>query len=274
LRTADELEAEVVALRKQHPAWGGRKLSKRLKNLGHADAPAPSTVTDILHRHGLINAGASAHATAWKRFEHAQPNSLWQIDFKGYFPTPAGLCHPLTVIDDHSRYNVILAACARTDSKSITPILTAAFRRYGLPVRINGDNGAPWGSSREREHGLTPLTVWLTRLGIRVSHSAPAHPQTNGKDERFHRSLKAEVLNGRSFNDLAQAQHAFDLDAREDLLGRGVTQFAHRHPDGRQRRHENRRGLHVVIGATSTTSSVRMKALAWQRQSSAIESAR
>jgi transposase InsO family protein len=210
LRTADELEAEVVALRKQHPAWGGRKLSKRLKNLGHADAPAPSTVTDILHRHGLINAGASSHATAWKRFEHAQPNSLWQIDFKGYFPTPAGLCHPLTVIDDHSRYNVILAACARTDYKSITPIFIDAFRRYGLPVRINGDNGSPWGSSREREHGLTQLTVWWTRLGIRVSHSAPAHPQTNGKDERFHRSLKAEVLNGRSFNDLAQAQHAFD----------------------------------------------------------------
>lgn len=210
LRTAEELETEVVALRKQHPAWGGRKLSKRLKNLGHYDAPAPSTVTDILHRHGLINAEASAHTTRWKRFEHAHPNSLWQIDFKGYFPTPAGLCHPLTVIDDHSRYNVILAACAHTDSKSITPILTAAFRRYGLPVRINGDNGSPWGSSREREHGLTQLTVWLTRLGIRVSHSAPAHPQTNGKDERFHRSLKAEVLNGRTFNDLAQAQQAFD----------------------------------------------------------------
>lgn len=210
LRTAAELEAAVIALRKQHPAWGGRKISKRLQTLGHANAPAPSTITGILHRHGLISEQASAQATPWHRFEHPEPNMLWQIDFKGYFATPAGLCYPLTVLDDHSRFNLVLAACARTGAKSVQPALTAAFRRYGLPMRINGDNGASWGSPREREHGITRLTVWLIRLGIRISHSAPAHPQTNGKDERFHRSLKAEVLNGRSFSDLDHAQRAFD----------------------------------------------------------------
>ena len=88
--------------------------------------------------------------------------------------------------------------------------LTGAFHRYGLPVRINADNGPPWGSSRAPGHGLTDLTIWLLRLGISVSHSRPYHPQTNGKLERFHRSLKAEVLNGRSFEDLQQAQQAFD----------------------------------------------------------------
>src|SRR5438876_744499 len=82
---------------------------------------------------------------------------------------------------------------ARTDRRSVQPWLTQAFRRYGLPVRINADNGAPWGSPREHRHGISPFTVWLIRLGVRVSHSRPAHPQTNGKDERFHRSLKAEV---------------------------------------------------------------------------------
>jgi transposase InsO family protein len=209
-RTPSELEAQVLALRQQHPAWGGRKISKRLKKLGYADAPAPSTVTSILHRHGLISEAASTQATAWQRFEHPQPNELWQIDFKGYFPTPAGLCYPLTVLDDHSRFNLVLAACARTNTQSVQPLLTEAFRRYGLPVRINADNGSPWGSPSEREHGITRLTVWLIRLGICISHSAPAHPQTNGKDERFHRSLKAEVLNGRSFNDLQHAQRAFD----------------------------------------------------------------
>jgi len=209
-RTSPELEAQVLALRQEHPAWGGRKISKRLNRLGHANVPAPSTVTSILHRHGLISEAASAQATAWQRFEHAQPNELWQIDFKGYFSTPAGLCHPLTVIDDHSRFNLVLAACARTNTQSVQPLLTEAFRRYGLPVRINADNGSPWGSPSEHEHGITQLTVWLIRLGIRISHSAPAHPQTNGKDERFHRSLKAEVLNGRSFEDLEQAQRAFD----------------------------------------------------------------
>ena len=83
------------------------------------------------------------------------------------------------------------------------------FRTYGLPVRINADNGAPWGAPREPGQ-VTALTLWLIRLGIRVSFSRPYHPQTNGKDERFHRSLKAEVLNGRSFADLIQAQAAFD----------------------------------------------------------------
>lgn len=88
--------------------------------------------------------------------------------------------------------------------------LTAVFERYGLPLRINADNGGPWGSPSQAAHGLSELSVWLIRQGIHVSHSAPYHPQTNGKIERFHRSLKAEVLAGRSFADLAQAQSAFE----------------------------------------------------------------
>jgi transposase InsO family protein len=209
-RTPGPIEQAIVALRQTHPAWGGRKIAARLRELGHAEVPPPSTVTSILHRHGLINPAASAAATPWQRFEHALPNALWQIDFKGYFETPAGRCHPLTLIDDHSRFNLLLAACERTHTAAVQHALTGSFRRYGLPVRINADNGAPWGSSRAPGHGLTDLTVWLLRLGIGVSHSRPYHPQTNGKLERFHRSLKAEVLNGRSFTDLQQAQLAFD----------------------------------------------------------------
>ena len=87
--------------------------------------------------------------------------------------------------------------------------LEAAFRRYGLPARMNFDNGAPWGSPGQPGQ-VTGLGLWLIRLGIRISYSRPYHPQTNGKEERFHRSLKAEVLNGRSFDDLEHAQSAFD----------------------------------------------------------------
>ena len=93
---------------------------------------------------------------------------------------------------------------------SVQPHLAQAFARYGLPLRINADNGAPWGSPREPAHSLSALGVWLIRLGIRLTHSAPYHPQTNGKIERFHRSLKAEVINGAGFVDLAQAQLAFE----------------------------------------------------------------
>jgi len=208
--TPEPIEARVLELRRTHPAWGGRKITRRLQELGCLSVPAPSTITDILHRHGLIESAASEAATAWQRFEHAQPNNLWQIDFKGYFDTGAGPCHPLTLIDDHSRFNLLLEACSRPDTVAVQPLLTGVFRRHGLPVRINADNGSPWGSPRQHSHGLSILSVWLIRLGIRVSHSRPYHPQTNGKIERFHRSLKAEVLAGRHFEDIGRVQQAFD----------------------------------------------------------------
>ena len=206
--TSPELQQSIVSLRQQHPAWGARKLARRLSDLGQG-CLAPSTVNSILKRHGLISAQASSAATAWQRFEHEAPNSLWQIDFKGYVSTAAGPCHPLTLLDDHSRYNLALRACARQQTASVKEQLQDVFSRYGLPVRINADNGAPWGSPREPGQ-LSELALWLIRLGVRVSFSSPYHPQTNGKDERFHRSLKAELLVGRSFQDLAQAQQQFD----------------------------------------------------------------
>lgn len=205
--TAAEIEAAAVALRTQHPAWGGRKISRRLQDLGHATV-APSTVTSILHRHGLITPTENA-AHAWQRFEHESPNALWQADFKGHFNTLQGRCLPLTVLDDHSRYNLVLQACSNSRTRTVQTHLEAAFRRYGLPARMNFDNGTPWGSPSQPGQ-ITELGLWLVRLGIRLSYSRPYHPQTNGKEERFHRSLKAEVLNGRSFERLDHAQSAFD----------------------------------------------------------------
>lgn len=206
--TTPTLEQAVVELRVQHPCWGGRKLSRRLQDLG-LPLLAPSTITSILHRHDLIDPRASETATPWQRFEHAAPNDLWQMDFKGHFPTTEGACYPLTVLDDHSRFNLGVRACAEQRYRTVQAELIEIFRRYGLPVRINTDNGAPWGCPRQPGQ-LTELAIWLIRLGIRLSFSRPRHPQTNGKDERFHRSLKAEVLNRRSFHSRQQAQAAFD----------------------------------------------------------------
>lgn len=209
-RTPQSIEQAILALRQSHPCWGARKLARRLADLGHSDIPSPSTITAILQRHQCIRAQASEAAQPWQRFEHDAPNALWQIDFKGPFETLAGPCQPLTLLDDHSRFNLALHALQRTDTGHVQEQLQAVFRRYGLPVRMNADNGSPWGSpSGVARHSLSTLGVWLVRQGIRLSHSAPYHPQTNGKLERFHRSLKAEVLNGRSFASLAQAQQAF-----------------------------------------------------------------
>lgn len=209
LQTPEVVQALVLALRREHPAWGARKICRRLLDLGHADIPATSTITDILRRNGLIQPEASAASQPWQRFEHEQPNALWQLDFKGHFETAAGRCNPLTLLDDHSRFNLAIDACKRTDGATVKAQLERVFTRYGLPARINSDNGAPWGSPSAPGH-LSALDIWFIRLGLRVSHSAPYHPQTNGKLERFHRSLKAEVLNGRTFDDLQQAQAALD----------------------------------------------------------------
>jgi len=209
-RTATALEQAVIGLRTQHPSWGGRKIARRLQELGHAQVPPPSTITTILHRHGLITPEASLAAQHWQRFEHEAPNAMWQIDFKGDFETANARCYPLTVLDDHSRFNLALQACPSVAAASVRPHLIRVFQRYGLPLRMNADNGAPWGSPRLAGHGLSELSVWLIRLGIRLSHSAPYHPQTNGKIERFHRSLKTEVLAGCSFANLQHAQCAFE----------------------------------------------------------------
>jgi transposase InsO family protein len=208
-RTSPEVEAQVVAVREQHPAWGGRKLRGVLANEGLKKPPMASTITTIVRRAGLLDGPGAGERRSWTRFEHAAANELWQMDFKGHVGLDRGRCHPLTVIDDHSRYALEIGACGNEQTETVQGRLTEVFRRFGLPRRILTDNGSPWGTCGSPERH-TRLTVWLMDLGIRVSHGRPLHPQTQGKNERFHRTLKAEVLDGRHFGDLAEAQAAFN----------------------------------------------------------------
>jgi transposase InsO family protein len=206
-RTTEAIERAILELRDEHPAWGARKLLWRLEKLGWRGLPAPSTAQAILLRHGRIDPAQSSQHTAWQRFEHEAPNDLWQMDFKGHFTVGSAPCHPLTVLDDHSRYSLCLQACLDQRGTTVQASLTSAFRRYGLPQRMAMDNGPPWGDSPE--HPYTPLVAWLIRLGVNVSHSRPYHPQTLGKEERFHRTLKAEVLR-QPFFDFNTVQPRFD----------------------------------------------------------------
>jgi transposase InsO family protein len=207
-KTNETVEEAIIALRKEHPVWGGRKLKARLEAIGYDGVPAPSTITAILRRNDLLDPAECKKHKAFCRFEHPYPNALWQMDFKGHFSTRGGRCHPLTVLDDHSRYSVLLQACADETAATVTEALQSAFRRYGLPDRMTMDNGSPWGG--DERYDLTAITAWLIRLGIAVSHSRPYHPQTQGKDERFHRTLLAEAITGLVFNDLEQCQQRFD----------------------------------------------------------------
>lgn len=208
-RTAAEMETLVVSVRDQHPVWGGRKIARRLRDQGHESVPSASTVTAVLRRHDRLDAVASAARTPPQRFEREAPNELWQMDFKGHFPLTRGRCHALTVLDDHSRYALGLRACGDESESTVKHELTAIFRRYGLPQRLLMDNGSPWGSAHA-EHRYTALEVWLMTLGIAVSHGRPYHPQTQGKDERFHRTLAAEAIGRRCFADLPDCQRRFD----------------------------------------------------------------
>jgi transposase InsO family protein len=207
LRSSKALTAQIVAARQAHPKWGARKLKRWLEDRGVSSLPSASTVHAILQREGLLNPLERAAHQAWQRFEHAQPNDLWQMDFKGHFATAAQRCHPLTVLDDHSRYALCLQALGEERMAPTQQRLIAVFRRYGLPWRMTMDNGTPWG---DPGGCYTRFEVWLMRLGIGVSHSRPYHPQTQGKDERFHRTLNVEVLQDQSFRDLQHAQRAFD----------------------------------------------------------------
>lgn len=212
-RTSYEMEQRILELRDSHPAWGGRKIRRRLMDMGHEQVPSPSTITAILKRNGRIDGDEAVKHKAFVRFEHDAPNQLWQMDFKGHFPTDEGRCHPLTVLDDHSRFSLGLEACHNELGQTVEDKLKAIFRMYGLPQRMLMDNGPPWSyppGSYQGEPVFTTLEVWLMRLGVDVSHGRPYHPQTQGKDERFHRTLMVELIQGRTFTGIEHCQIEFD----------------------------------------------------------------
>lgn len=203
-----KLEKTILKVREQHPAWGARKIKHYLEKAARCKLPAVSTVNAVLQRHGILNKEKSYRNKKVGSFQREAPNDLWQMDFKGHVPARNGRCNPLTVLDDYSRYSILLQACADQRAETVKNSLVSAFRKYGLPRQILVDNGAPWGDDLYDRH--TRLTVWLMRLGVHVLHSRPRHPQTLGKDERFHRTLKAELLGLFVPWDLAECQRRFD----------------------------------------------------------------
>jgi transposase InsO family protein len=184
-QTPEWIEDRVEQLRRRH-GWAGRKLSRLLAQEGiHV---ARSTVDRILKRRGLVEPSTS-HRPAAKRFERARPNDLWQMDFKGPYRLAAGgVCHPLSLLDDHSRYVVGLYALASTHGNGVKQCLMKTWHRYGLPRAVLMDHGSPWWAT-SNGHGLTRLSVLLIDQGVDLIYASIGHPQTQGKVERFHRTL-------------------------------------------------------------------------------------
>lgn len=246
-QTPEPIEQVTCALRRAHPAWGGRKLRAVLLRQAQAgqhafDAeavPAASTLTSILRRNDLLREEDTEKAQAWQRFEKQRPNELWQMDFKGDFLLGnAARCYPLTVLDDHSRFSLVLEACADQRRETVQGHLIQAFRRYGLPERVITDHGPPWGVGKARADGAshyTRLSAWLMQLQIGVSFTRRAHPQTNGKNERFNQTLGAEVLRFEHFFDHERCQARFERWRRVYNLERPHEALAMEVPASRYR---------------------------------------
>lgn len=185
-QTSDAAEQRVLAIRDEK-GWGADKIKYVVAKEGVA-LPA-ITIHRILRRNGRIKP-ESNQRLAPGRFARARCNELAQMDFKGdYRLTGGGKCYPLTLIDDCSRYLLGLWPLPGTDAKGVQQVLKPHFQRLGVPEEMLMDHGSTWYANMS-QHGLTWLSIWLIKQGIRLKYSGVNHPQTQGKVERFHRTLK------------------------------------------------------------------------------------
>jgi len=206
------VEARLCELRRHHPGWGQRRLAHELVRVGVDPPPGLSSIYRALVRNGLIQPKARRRPkAAWRRWERARPMELWQLDVMGGIWLADG--HELkavTGIDDHSRFCVMAGLIERANAPSVCRILTAALARYGTPEEVLTDNGKVF-TGRLGPH---PAEVLFDRIcreqGITHRLTGVRCPTTTGKIERFHKTLRAELLTGRRFDSLAGAQQVLD----------------------------------------------------------------
>jgi transposase InsO family protein len=187
-RTERAIETAVLELRDEK-GWGAPKLARVLSDRGIKVAAA--TAHRILKRAGRVVKPAVAKTRV--RFEREQCNELAQMDFKGEYMLGCGeKCYPLSLLDDCSRFLHGLWPLRSTGGQGVKQSLEGHFREQGVPQSILMDHGTPWFSSTN-QHGLTWVAVWLIKQGVELRYSGIGHPQTQGKVERFHQTLKART---------------------------------------------------------------------------------
>ena len=213
----EDVVAFLVAARKERPHWGPRKLLGHLQQVNPGFVfPAPSTIGEIFERHGLITKrrGRSQRTPAFTQpFANCvAPNDLWCVDFKGHFRTGKTRCYPLTITDACSRFLFRVEALKKPRFRQVKKVFESAFREFGMPTAIRSDNGPPFASKAPA--GLSRLSAWWTKLGIRHERIEPGKPQQNGRHERMHLTLKNETASPPQANICAQ-QRVFDLFRRD-----------------------------------------------------------
>lgn len=208
----EEMVKAIIAARLSHPTWGPKKIQKLLQDQ-HPDEnwPSQSTMTLIFRREGLVKPRRTRHtveAYTQPFLECDSPNKVWSADFKGHFRTKDGnVCYPLTITDNYSRYILLCRGLEHPRHNMVMPWFEATFRRYGLPEAIRTDNGTPFASTGLG--GLSRLSAWFVKLGIRHERIDKGHPEQNGRHERMHRTLKEQIVKPPR-NTLIAQQRAFN----------------------------------------------------------------
>jgi transposase InsO family protein len=207
-RTPEEVELLILDVRADNPGWGAKTIHHMLERQGYRNLPCVKTVNNILHRYGCISPEESQKRQPFMRFEKNCCNDMWQTDFKGEFRMKDNnYCYPLTILDDHSRFSIKIAPRLGT-ANVVMPAFLEAFREFGMPDSILSDNGAQFAGFKK---GYTQFEKWLMDLDILPIHGRIKHPQTQGKIERFHRTMKQELLNHRQITDILDAEEQFRL---------------------------------------------------------------
>jgi putative transposase len=207
----------IIAMRRRHTTWGGKKLVARLAQLRpDLRLPSPSTADAIIKRAGLVSPRTCRRrhprvSREWPR--GAAPNEVWCVDYKGEFKLRDGrYCYPLTISDEYSRYLIDCRAFDRISGDDVRGRFEHAFREHGLPIAIRSDNGSPFANIGLCR--LSRLSVWWLKLGIRLMRTMPGHPEQNGRHERMHRDLKAQTTRPPE-RDLRAQQRRFDAFRHE-----------------------------------------------------------
>jgi len=202
-----QVEKLIVRLKRERPSWGAPKIRERLKRrYPEIHAPAISTVHAVLYRHGLVDhARKRRHKLQGTSLSRPlAPNDLWCADYKGEFMLAnRQYCYPLTITDFASRYLFACEGLSTTQEVYAFTVFERVFREFGLPWAIRTDNGVPFASPNAL-YGLSKLSVWWLRLGIRIERIKPGHPEQNGRHERMHVTLNKEATKPAAHNFLQQ----------------------------------------------------------------------
>jgi transposase InsO family protein len=212
-RTAGAIEDEIVEIRKGldrtgHEA-GAATIAFHLEQR-HGTSPAVSTIWRILSERGfLVPQPHKRPKSSFIRFEAEQPNERWQTDVTHWALRDGTDVEILNFVDDHSRLCVASVTAPVFKGKDVDRCFRQAAAVYGDPASVLSDNGAVF-TGRYRGGGRVALEVTLNARGIRFGHSRPYHPQTCGKVERFHQTLKKWLATQPPARSLAPLQRQLD----------------------------------------------------------------